>query len=76
MVRWKRLWITWLGTGPGSSGRRTIASQASAWALRDLAWSDLQTVEDYVARNADRLSTLSKREALKNAGTIRAGSAS
>ena len=48
--------------------------KAIGWALRDLAWTDLQTVEDYVARNADRLSTLSKREALKNAGTIRAGS--
>ena len=50
--------------------------KAIGWALRDLAWTDLQTVEDYVARNADRLSTLSKREALKNAGTIRAGSMS
>lgn len=47
--------------------------KAIGWALRDLAWTDLQTVEDYVARNADRLSTLSKREALKNAETIRAG---
>ncbi len=46
--------------------------KAIGWALRDLAWTDLQTVEDYVARNADRLSALSKREALKNAGTIRA----
>ena len=50
--------------------------KAIGWALRDLAWTDLDTVEDYVARNADRLSTLSKREALKNAGTIRAGSTS
>ena len=47
--------------------------KAIGWALRDLAWTDLPTVEDYVARNADRLSTLSKREALKNADTIRAG---
>ena len=50
--------------------------KAIGWALRDLAWTDLQTVEDYVARNADRLSTLSRREALKNADTIRAGSTS
>ena len=47
--------------------------KAIGWALRDLAWTDLDTVADYVVRNADRLSTLSKREALKNAETIRAG---
>lgn len=47
--------------------------KAIGWALRDLAWTDLPTVADYAARNADRLSALSKREALKNAETIRAG---
>ena len=47
--------------------------KAIGWALRDLAWTDLSTVEEYVARNTDRLSSLSKREALKNATTIRAG---
>lgn len=41
------------------------------WALRSLAWTDLDTVEDYVARNRDRISPLSKREALKNADKIR-----
>ena len=45
------------------------------WALRSLAWTDLPTVEDYVARNGDRISRLSAREALKNADKIR-GSAS
>ena len=45
------------------------------WALRSLAWTDLSTVEDYVARNGDRISRLSAREALKNADKIR-GSAS
>ncbi|MXZ14433.1 MAG: DNA alkylation repair protein [Acidimicrobiales bacterium] len=44
------------------------------WALRSLAWTDLATVEDYVARNRDRLSTLSAREALKNAAKIRRSS--
>ena len=44
------------------------------WALRSLAWTDLPTVEDYVARNRDRLSTLSAREALKNADKIRLSS--
>lgn len=47
--------------------------KAIGWALRDLAWTDLPTVADYVARNADRLSPLSRREALKNAAKIRAG---
>lgn len=41
------------------------------WALRSLAWTDLPTVENYVARNRDRMSTLSAREALKNADKIR-----
>lgn len=41
------------------------------WALRSLAWTDLETVEDYVARNRDRISKLSAREALKNAEKIR-----
>ncbi|MYD50124.1 MAG: DNA alkylation repair protein [Dehalococcoidia bacterium] len=41
------------------------------WALRSLAWTDLPTVEDYVARNRDRISKLSAREALKNAAKIR-----
>lgn len=47
--------------------------KAIGWALRDLAWTDLDTVADYVARHADRLSALSRREALKNAAKIRAG---
>ena len=41
------------------------------WALRDLAWTDLETVESYVSRNEARLSSLSRREALKNASKIR-----
>ena len=41
------------------------------WALRSLAWTDLPTVENYVARNRDRISRLSAREALKNAEKIR-----
>lgn len=44
------------------------------WALRSLAWTDLRTVEDYVARNRDRISALSAREALKNADKIRRAS--
>ncbi len=46
--------------------------KAIGWALRDLAWTDLGAVESYVTRNHDRLSPLSRREALKNAAKIRA----
>ena len=45
--------------------------KAIGWALRSLAWTDLPTVDDYVARNRDRISKLSAREALKNADKIR-----
>ena len=45
--------------------------KAIGWALRDLAWTDLDTVEDYVERNHHRLSPLSRREALKNRQKIR-----
>ena len=43
------------------------------WALRSLAWTDLATVEAYIARNEDKISPLSRREALKNAEKIRRG---
>lgn len=36
------------------------------WALRDYAWTRPQLVKDYVEKNSDRLSALSRREALKN----------
>ena len=41
------------------------------WALRSLAWTDLSTVESFIEHNSDRLSPLSRREALKNAAKIR-----
>ena len=44
------------------------------WALRSLAWTDLETVETYISRNRDRISPLSRREALKNAERIRRAS--
>ena len=43
------------------------------WALRSLAWTDLDTVESYIARNEGRISPLSRRESLKNAEKIRSG---
>ena len=42
------------------------------WALRSLAWTNLDGVEDYIARNHEHISKLSAREALKNADKIRA----
>lgn len=45
--------------------------KAIGWALRQYAWTDPDEVARYVAENDDRLSGLSKREALKNAGKRR-----
>ena len=44
------------------------------WALRSLAWTYLETVETYISQNRDRISPLSRREALKNAERIRQAS--
>lgn len=49
--------------------------KAIGWALRTYAWTDPDEVVRYVRANAERLSGLTKREALKNvlrAGTIEA----
>ncbi len=59
---------------PNLSHRDFFVRKAIGWALRDLAWTDLGTVETYVELHYDRLSPLSRREALKNAEKIRAGS--
>ncbi|MEI7924813.1 MAG: DNA alkylation repair protein, partial [Chloroflexota bacterium] len=40
--------------------------KAIGWALRQYAWTDPDEVVRYVTAQADRLSPLSKREALKN----------
>lgn len=42
--------------------------KAIGWALRQHAWTDAAWVQDYVRRHEDRLSPLSRREALKNVG--------
>ena len=42
--------------------------KAIGWALRDLAWHDPDWVVSYVDSLGDRLSGLSRREALKNVG--------
>ena len=40
--------------------------KAIGWALRQYAWTDPDWVRAYVAAHEDRLSALSRREALKN----------
>ena len=45
--------------------------KAIGWGLRQYAWTDPDEVERYVTAQADRLSGLSRREALKNITRIR-----
>ncbi len=42
--------------------------KAIGWALREYAWADPATVQNFVDANRSKLSTLSAREALKNVG--------
>lgn len=57
---------------PNLEDKEFFIRKGIGWALRSLAWTSLEEVESYVARAGDRLSSLSKREALKNAAKIRA----
>ena len=59
---------------PNLSDPDFIIRKGIGWALRSLAWTDLETVETYISRNRDRISPLSRREALKNAEKIRRAS--
>lgn len=49
--------------------------KAIGWALRQYAWSDPDEVVRYVTEQGDRMSGLSRREALKNVAKIRAAAA-
>lgn len=51
---------------PSLSSKEFFLRKAIGWALRSLAWSDPDEVRDYVRAHDKQLSTLSKREALKN----------
>jgi 3-methyladenine DNA glycosylase AlkD len=53
---------------PNLADREFFMRKAIGWALRQYAWSDAREVRRYVAANRSRLSPLSIREALKNAG--------
>jgi 3-methyladenine DNA glycosylase AlkD len=58
---------------PSLGSAEFFLRKAIGWALRQYAWTDPDEVARYVAANEDRLSGLSKREALKNGGKRRGG---
>jgi 3-methyladenine DNA glycosylase AlkD len=51
---------------PSLGSREFFLQKAIGWALRQHAWTDPGEVRRYVRLNTDRLSALSRREALKN----------
>jgi 3-methyladenine DNA glycosylase AlkD len=51
---------------PSMASREFFLRKAIGWALREHAWTDPKEVVRYVRKNAKALSSLSKREALKN----------
>jgi 3-methyladenine DNA glycosylase AlkD len=51
---------------PNLADREFFIRKAIGWGLRSYAWTDIETIERYVERNHQRLSPLSRREALKN----------
>lgn len=53
---------------PNLADRDFFIRKAIGWALRQHAWADAAWVQAYVRRQGDRLSPLSRREALKNVG--------
>lgn len=57
---------------PSIDSREFFLRKAIGWALREYAWTDADEVQRYVSKNADRLSGLSQREALKNISRAKA----
>ena len=55
---------------PSLESKEFFLRKAIGWALREYAWTDPDEVRRYVSENADRLSGLSRREALKNIGGL------
>ena len=53
---------------PSLGSREFFLRKAIGWALREYAWTDPREVRRYVKQNQERLSGLSRREALKNIG--------
>jgi len=58
---------------PSIGSSEFFLRKAIGWALRQYAWTDPDEIARYVTANEDRLSGLSKREALKNNGKRRSG---
>jgi 3-methyladenine DNA glycosylase AlkD len=54
---------------PSLSSREFFLRKAIGWALRQYAWTDAVEVRRYVREHEDKLSGLSRREALKNVRT-------
>ena len=55
---------------PSLDSQEFFLRKAIGWALRQYAWTDPEEVRRYVARNKERLSGLSRREALTNIGAL------
>ena len=53
---------------PALGSRELFLRKAIGWALRQYAWTDPAEVLRWVSANEQRLSPLSRREALKNVG--------
>ncbi len=53
---------------PALASKEFFLRKAIGWALRQYAWTDPKEVRRYVREHEDRLSPLSRREALKNLG--------
>src|SRR5205085_2298282 len=51
---------------PSLDSTEFFLRKAIGWALREYGWTDPAEIRRYVAANEARLSSLSKREALKN----------
>ena len=60
---------------PNLERREFFLRKAIGWALRQYAWVDPVWVREYVAEHEDRLSPLSRREALKNIQSGSSGAA-
>lgn len=56
---------------PSIASKEFFLRKAIGWALRSYAWTDPDEVARYVKANEERLSSLSRREALKNVGPRR-----
>jgi 3-methyladenine DNA glycosylase AlkD len=53
---------------PSLDSKEFFLRKAIGWALRQYAWTNPAEVQRYVSLHQDRLSPLSRREALKNVG--------